>query len=247
MDEIGVFTPEQARQLWQWYQTAKQHQPHIQQNFPIRRTIDEPSPHRVFVKNTSGEECPAFACMKITGVEIVGGITTVTIDKPDTTDGEFLFNCQFAIADGENGWAFRYGIVIALGDGVAPTAANVKYQPAVGTWTIEESEGGFFTVFGEHNVVTDAVIGRFSVDRKHCVILDAALAVATNSKTGATSCLATICDWSGTAYVESNPVRQITVYNHSESTAYAIDTFGFTKTIDGHWWFFGDCAAMAAR
>ena len=86
-----------------------------------------------------------------------------------------------------------------------------------------------------------------AVDRKYCVILDAALAVATNSKTGATSCLATICDWSGTAYVESNPVRQITVYNHSESTAYAIDTFGFTKTIDGHWWFFGDCAAMAAR
>jgi hypothetical protein len=82
-----------------------------------------------------------------------------------------------------------------------------------------------------------------------CVILDEALAVATNSKTGATSGLATLCDWSvaDEEFVESDPVRQITVYNHSESTAHAIDTFGVARWIQGHWWFFGDCSAMAAR
>ena len=82
-----------------------------------------------------------------------------------------------------------------------------------------------------------------------CVILDDSLAVATDAKTGATSGDATVCEWDVDAeeYTESDPVRQITVYNHSESTAHAIDTFGVARWIQGHWWFFGDCEAMADR
>lgn len=82
---------------------------------------------------------------------------------------------------------------------------------------------------------------------EYAVILDAALAVATNSKTGPTSCLATICGWNATLndYVEST--TQITVWNHSESTAHAINTFGIARKIDGHFIFFGDCNAMASR
>ena len=81
----------------------------------------------------------------------------------------------------------------------------------------------------------------------YVVILDAALAAATNSKTGATSGLATVCDWdtSTSDYVESS--KQITVWNHSESTAHAEDTFGYARWIDNHWHFFGDCDPMAAR
>jgi len=81
----------------------------------------------------------------------------------------------------------------------------------------------------------------------HAVILDEALAVATHALTGATSALATVCKWNTTdeEYVETD--LQITVWNHSESTAYALDTFGAAKLINGHWWFFGDCDAMAAR
>lgn len=92
-------------------------------------------------------------------------------------------------------------------------------------------------------------IKRRAVTPDLTVILDAALAVATNSKTGATSGLATICEWdsSSSDFVETSPAVQITVYNHSESTAHAIDTFGVARWIGGHWWFFGDCAAMASR
>lgn len=79
------------------------------------------------------------------------------------------------------------------------------------------------------------------------VILDAALAVATDSKTGATSCLATVCIWDQASSEYAETVTQITVWNHSESTAYAIDTFGVAMKKDGHFWFFGDCSAMAAR
>jgi len=82
------------------------------------------------------------------------------------------------------------------------------------------------------------------------VILDAALAVATHSLTGATSCLATRCDWSveDEEYTEaSGDVEQITVWNHSESDSYEVDTFGKAEWIDGHWWFVGDCGPMANR
>lgn len=81
----------------------------------------------------------------------------------------------------------------------------------------------------------------------HAVILNAAMGAATHSLTGATSARATVCKWnSGTAgYVETD--LEITVYNHSESTAFAVDTFGVARHIDGHYWFFGDCEAMGAR
>jgi len=81
------------------------------------------------------------------------------------------------------------------------------------------------------------------------VILDEALAVATNSKTGATSGLATVCYWSDTdeEFAESDPAQQLTVWNHSESSDHAVDTFGVAHWISGHWMFFGDCDAMAAR
>ncbi len=81
----------------------------------------------------------------------------------------------------------------------------------------------------------------------HAVILDEALAVATHSLTGATSALAAVCRWSTTddEYVETD--LQITVWNHSEATAHAVDTFGIARHIDGHWHFFGDCDPMAAR
>jgi len=89
--------------------------------------------------------------------------------------------------------------------------------------------------------------------RDLAVILDGALAAASDSKTGSTSAIATVCNWEGLflaegvvpAYVETG--KTITVWNHSESTDHAIDTFGYARWVDGHWVFFGDCDAMGAR
>lgn len=162
MDDIGVFSPEQARALWQDYQTRKQLTPQVSQNYPVRRIIDEPSPHRVFVKNTSSETCPAYGCLQITGVTVAGGITVVTIDKPSTTSSEYLFNSQFEILAGEYGWAYRFGVVIAIGD--PPSEVNVVYDPIVDSWEIAEG-GSLFVVFGEHNVTTRGLIGKFAGGR----------------------------------------------------------------------------------
>jgi len=100
------------------------------------------------------------------------------------------------------------------------------------------------TVDTDYESSPTALASRF---RKKCVVLDAALAAASDSMRGATSCLATVCTWStdDEEYVESD--LQVKVWNHSESKAHAIDTFGVADPINGHWWFFGDCAAMEDR
>lgn len=157
MDQIGVFTPEQARLLWQDYQERQQLPSQQRQYYPQRPQINEVSPHRVFVRNDSGETIPAYGCMQVTGTAVVGGQTVVTVDKPSTTDGEYLFCSQFSISAGGNGWAYRYGVVIMLGD--PPSAAGVQYLPIVASWEIEEGSGPFL-VYGDHNIDPRGLIGR---------------------------------------------------------------------------------------
>ena len=41
MDAIGAYTPEQARELWQDYLSRRRQNPQTQQNYPIRRPIEE--------------------------------------------------------------------------------------------------------------------------------------------------------------------------------------------------------------
>lgn len=83
--------------------------------------------------------------------------------------------------------------------------------------------------------------------KERVVILDADLAAASHSLTGATSGLATVCKWSvaDEEYVET--ALQLTVWNHSEHANHTVDTFGYARFIDGHWHFFGDCHPMGAR
>lgn len=73
-------------------------------------------------------------------------------------------------------------------------------------------------------------------------ILDENLAAVTNPLQP-TSALARLCKWSvsDAEYVEVEP--QITVYNHSFNS-YTQHTFGAAIFVDGHHWFFGDCAPM---
>jgi hypothetical protein len=161
LNEIGTFTPEQARMLWQDYQERRQLQPQLRENFPRRRQIDEVSPHRVFVLNESEEEIPPYACLEITGTTVVAERTCLTVQKPTKLDGEYVFNSQFAIpASGEDesgvGWAYRYGIVRMIGD--APSEPK-QFKPIVGSWEVEEGDGPF-VVFGEDNAADDALVGR---------------------------------------------------------------------------------------
>lgn len=164
MERIGVVSPEQMHAMWQDYLTRQQLSPQLRYNYPQRRPVEDVSPHRVKVKNDSGEVIPAFACMRITGVEDVGGQTCIKVEKPTSTEGEFLFNSQYSIAvpaTGEQGvgWAYRHGVVTMLGD--EPTEPGATFGPIVGSWEIEEG-GDQFVVFGRHDFSERALVGRFA-------------------------------------------------------------------------------------
>jgi hypothetical protein len=81
----------------------------------------------------------------------------------------------------------------------------------------------------------------------HAVVLDENLPAAADGKLTPSSALATVLRWSvaQSQYLETD--LQIKVWNHSEATSFGIDTLGKADPIDGHYWFFGDCAAMADR
>jgi hypothetical protein len=114
---------------------------------------------------------------------LVGDRTVIEVEKPSSTDGEFLFNCEYAIPveDSEAdppqsgvGWAYRYGIVRALGP--EPDEAGELYGPVVDSWEIEPG-GTLFNVFGRDDRNENGLIGRFAgggggVTLAHGVILE---------------------------------------------------------------------------
>jgi len=170
MRRIGVTSPENLYAMFQDFLTRQQLGPQLRYNYPNRRPIEEVSPHRVKVKNDTEETIPAYACMRITGVEVVGGQTCIKVEKPSSTEGEFLFNSQYAIeaeavatetepAKTGVGWAYRYGVVTMLGD--EPTEPGAAFGPIVGSWEIEEG-GDKFVVFGRHDFSERALVGRFN-------------------------------------------------------------------------------------
>jgi hypothetical protein len=160
MSEIGALPPESLRMLWMDYLERKQQAPQIQQNFPQRRIVDEPSPHRVFIRNDSGETMPAFGCGQVTGTADVGGVTCVTIEKPADACGEYVFNSEFEIADGANGWAYRFGIVPMLGTGTLSQCG--RYAPVADSWSIANGPGPF-VVYGQYD--TGIAYGRIVGDK----------------------------------------------------------------------------------
>ena len=163
MDAIGVLSPEQMRLVWQDYLSRQQLQSQLTKNYPQRRPLDEPSPHRVFVKNTTAEAIPAFACMQITGTAVYGERTVVNVTKPTTTDGVYLFNSPYEIAVDAAGWAYRFGVVVMLGS--PPSEAGAQYVPIVASWEVEEGAGPFI-VYGDYEITpestTAAIIGAFA-------------------------------------------------------------------------------------
>lgn len=74
--------------------------------------------------NASGETAPARAVMQVTGVTTIAGRDGFTIDKPDGSEGLFVFNGYHSVANGDNGVCYVGPTVLAATDA---SAAN-------GTW-----------------------------------------------------------------------------------------------------------------
>jgi len=237
---LGAFSPEQARLLWQDYLQR------MRSSSAQRTSFEEVSPHRVFVKNTTGETIPSFGCMEITGVEIVGERTCLTVEKPTTEVGEYLLNSHFAIEPGANGWAFRYGVVLMLGDEPEDYGfAGVQYKPIVDSWELEEGPGPF-NVWGRHDVNDRALIGRITEWPDVNIVLDEVAEAATNPLDGdQPTYTATILRRTESGGLEDSG-KKLEVVNRYEHIDLAQYTLSVARRINREWRLISaDCSALS--
>lgn len=160
--EIGSFSEEQTRIIWQVVQKALA-SAGINNTRKVK-IADEPSPHRVFFRNDSGEKIPPFGCMEVTGTDEELERTFVKVIKPSTICGEYLFNSQFAVEADGFGWGYAFGLVRMRGTASAYEACK-RYAPSASSWDVAEGPGPFL-VYGADTAVEGALRGRIIGD--HC-------------------------------------------------------------------------------
>lgn len=122
----------------------------------------EPSSRYVF-KNVSGETAPARACMRVTDVIDIGNTVGFEIDKPDGTQGLFVFNGPKDVADDGFGTCYGGPIVTALYD--TGTPANGDVYGADG-WELSTSGTNevAINVLGISNSTDKLLIGKIEGD-----------------------------------------------------------------------------------
>jgi hypothetical protein len=114
----------------------------------------------IYVRNDSGEEIPAYACLQTTGTVEDGGQNFITVDQPvdNTGDaGAYLFNGQEPIEIGGFGIAYDGPLTRMLTDG-ATLSSGDKCQPVAGQWHITAG-GDLITIVGDDDIEPDTVRG----------------------------------------------------------------------------------------
>lgn len=189
--------------------------------------------------NVAGESIPAYGVVQFRA-DFASGYSQAA--KPNGSEGLFFANGPVEVVDTGHGesllWDRPREVLIngtvTVGDEVGPVD---------GQWYMSVNGSGWRVL---HQAVGGVgVVVQIGDRSQFAVVLDGSLAAASDSKTGATSALATVCEWDGSTYLET--YRQVTVWNHSESISHLVDTFGFAKLIQSHYVFFGDCDAMVSR
>jgi hypothetical protein len=158
MADIGVFTKETAKELLAAYRQLKSSgllAPGVLQSLIRGRPEFTEEPKKF--TNISGDLIPPYACMQVVGTETIGGQTFLQVDKPADVDGiagPYIFNWHYAVEPTRQGVAQKHRIVRAYSAGGDATAGD-KWQPVVGDWTIEQDDGGQFTMCGEDVPASD--------------------------------------------------------------------------------------------
>lgn len=112
----------------------------------------------IYVRNDSGEEVPAFACMQVTGTVESGGQNYIKVNKPTDTngdDGRYLFNGVAPIEAGGYGVAYDGPFVRMLTDGSSITVGDL-WEPEIGQWTVTPG-GTQFSAVGADDIKTDVM------------------------------------------------------------------------------------------
>lgn len=125
-----------------------------------RQSAFNPPTSPIHVKNVSGVEIPAYACMQAVGTVEKGGQNFVEVDQPADVTGEagwYLFNGVAPIEIDGFGIGHDGPFARMLTDGSAVNAGD-KWQPSVGAWTVEPG-GSLIIAAGPDDIETDVMRG----------------------------------------------------------------------------------------
>ena len=156
MTDFAAFTPDQAREVWDTIKLLRSSG--LLRNISKLSRPNDPGIHQVFVKNTSGEEIPPFACMQVDGTEVIGALTYIKVKKPTVIDSQYLFNHDTAIEIAGHGMCLPWDVVRMRG---TASSVNKCYGVTVGGWDVQEEDAGPFVVFGSDNTRSGILRGRF--------------------------------------------------------------------------------------
>lgn len=139
MTQVGTFTPDQSRLIWETVQRLRQSR-FFRNGMEAVSQFDQ-SPIWVPFENTSGETIPPYAVMQVVGVDTVAGFTYLSVDKPSGPTAAVLVNNEFPVADGEFGSGYRFGVVNVLSSGTL--SPGDACQTAASSWEIVAGPGPF--------------------------------------------------------------------------------------------------------
>jgi hypothetical protein len=157
MTDIGGFTPAQAQEVWNTTKLLRSSG--LLRNLSNIPLPDDPGLSQVHIKNDSGEEIPAFACLEILGTEVIDNRTFLKVTKPTRTNAKYIFNHDRKVVIDGLGIALAWGVVRMLGE---PPDEPKQYGPTIGQWTVEENSSGPFVVYGQDAYSEDVVKGRIT-------------------------------------------------------------------------------------
>lgn len=188
MTQVGTFTPEQSRIVWETVQRLRQSR-FFRNGLDKQETEIAPPVFVAFV-NQSGETLPPYGVAEVVGVDTVGGFTYLVVDKPTGPTNAVLVNNEFPVADGEFGSGYRHGVVSVLAD--SGLQAGDSCQADGDDWQIASGPGPF--VFLGYDAVLGCGIARIGGGSANVRFIRFQLAEDLES----TSALATIFDADGT-------------------------------------------------
>jgi hypothetical protein len=154
---IGVTSPEMMRTIMEVVNYLRASGFTIMPPGGGMRTVPQSTP--IYVRNDSGVEIPAFACLQTTGTVEAGGQNYITVDQPaDTTGaaGGYLFNGQAPIEIGGYGIAHDGPVVRMLHTG-SPVSGD-RMIPVVASWSVAIGLGPFVAI-GDDDIEPNVIRG----------------------------------------------------------------------------------------
>lgn len=102
-------------------------------------------PRYLRVKNTTSEEIPPFAAMRMTGVTL--GVIDVAKPDTDSETSTILFNGPVKIAAGTEGVGTRtFPLTAAYDTGDGTPAVEGKWGAASGSWKLRSAKKGYMFI-----------------------------------------------------------------------------------------------------